>query len=259
MRQGALGDWLRPVLALLLLLGLWELASDLLRESYLPPPRTILPDAAALLRSNELTPHILSSLNRLAWGFALGVVVGIPLGLVSGRDERVNAFVAPLLALFYPIPKAALMPIFLLWFGAGDVSKVAIIFLSVTLPLVYHAHQGAKSIDEKLLWSAAAMGTGRLKQLWAVILPASLPEVLLGARVAIVIGVIVMVSSEMIVRQSGVGYYIFNALDMAEYDVTYAVIVVVAAMGYALDWLFERVRRRLTFWAPERRDAARSV
>jgi NitT/TauT family transport system permease protein len=245
---------LRPLVALALLLALWQLAAILLRESYLPPPSAILPEVERLIVSGELTPHILSSLSRLAWGFAIGVAIGIPLGLVSGRSERVDEFVAPLLALFYPIPKAALMPIFLLWFGAGDLSKIAIIVLSVTLPLVYHAHQGAKSVDEKLLWSAAAMGTSRTRQLWTVILPASLPEVLLGARVAIVIGVIVMVSSEMIVRQSGVGYYIFNALDMAEYQLTYAVIVVVAALGYALDWLFEGLRRRLTFWAPERRD-----
>lgn len=255
----ALLDRTRPLLALLLLLALWQMASWLLAEAYLPPPSAILPDTWRLVASGELTPHILSSLNRLLWGFALGIAFGVPLGLVSGRSERVEHFVAPILALFYPVPKAALMPIFLLWFGAGDLSKIMIIFVSVTLPLVYHAQQGARAVDEKLLWSAAAMGTSRLRQLWTVILPASLPEILLGARVAIVIGVIVMVSSEMIVRQSGVGYYIFNALDMAEYDTTYAVIVVVAVIGYALDWLFERVRRRLTFWAPERSDGAEAT
>jgi len=249
----ALADRLRPLVAVVFLLALWQAASLLLQEDYLPPATAVLADAGQLLASGALIPDILSSLGRLAWGFAFGIVLGIPLGLVSGRSERINDFVAPLLALFYPVPKAALMPIFLLWFGAGDISKIVIIIMSVSLPLVYHSYQGAKSVDAKLLWSAAAMGTGRLRQFWKIILPASLPEVLLGTRVAIVIGVIAMVSSEMIVRQNGVGYYIFNTLDMAEYQTTYAVIVVVAAMGYALDWLFERVRLRLTFWAPERR------
>ncbi|MEJ0071533.1 MAG: ABC transporter permease subunit [Pseudomonadota bacterium] len=176
----------------------------------------------------------------------------MPLGLVSGRVRAVDDFTKPLLALFYPIPKAALIPILMLWFGAGDFSKILIIFLSVSLPLVYHSYQGARNVDEKLLWSAAAMGSSRAKQMLSIILPAALPEILLGTRVGIVIGVIVMVSSEMIVRQNGIGYYLFNALDMAQYDLTYAVILVVSVLGFGLDWLFEQVRRRLTFWAPER-------
>jgi NitT/TauT family transport system permease protein len=84
-------------------------------------------------------------------------------------------------------------------------------------------------------------------------LPASLPEILIGAKVAIVIGVIVTITSEMIVRQSGLGNYLFTALDMGQYALTYAVILIVALLGFLLDWLFEIVRRRLTFWAPDRR------
>ncbi len=241
-----------PLVTLAVVLGLWQLVGVTMQQSYLPPPSAILPSLGALFSTSEIWREIAWSMWRLAAGFTLGLAVGVPLGLVSGRVRAVDDFLRPLLALFYPIPKAALIPIFMLWFGAGDFSKILIIFLSVSLPLVYHSHQGAKSVDEKLLWSAAAMGTGRAKQLVAVILPAALPEILLGTRVGIVIGVIVMVSAEMIVRQNGIGYYLFNALDMAQYELTYAVIVIVAALGFGLDWLFERVRRRLTFWAPER-------
>jgi NitT/TauT family transport system permease protein len=248
----ALRRGVAPLLMLLVLLAAWQIVGASARRSYLPPLSAILPQLGGLFRSGEIWPEIGWSLWRLAAGFALGVGFGVPLGLVSGRVRAVDDFVRPLLALFYPIPKAALIPILMLWFGAGDVSKILIIFLSVSLPLVYHAHQGARLVDEKLLWSAAAMGIGRARQLVAVILPASLPEILLGARGGIVIGVIVMVSSEMIVRQNGIGYYLFNALDMAQYDLTYAVILVVAALGFGLDWAFEQLRRRLTFWAPER-------
>ncbi len=251
LRRGA-----APLVTVAALLGLWQVVAVTMRESYLPPLGDILPELTALARAGEIWRQIAWSLGRLAAGFAIGLAVGVPLGLVSGRVRAVDEFLRPILALFYPIPKAALIPIFMLWFGAGDVSKVLIIFLSVSLPLVYHSHQGAKGVDEKLLWSAAAMGTGRARQLVRIILPAALPEILLGTRVGIVIGVIVMVSSEMIVRQNGVGYFLFNALDMAQYELTYAVILIVAALGFGLDWLFERVRRRLTFWAPERTEPA---
>jgi NitT/TauT family transport system permease protein len=147
------------------------------------------------------------------------------------------------------------MPIVMLWFGAGDLSKVLIIVLTVSLPLVYHAQQGARAVDEKLIWSAQAVGCGRLRRLFRVILPAALPEILIGTRVAIVIGVIVTITSEMIVRQSGLGNYLFTALDMGQYAVTYAVILVIAVLGFLLDWAFETVRRRLTPWAPDRHEA----
>ena len=244
------GVW--PLVTIGALLALWQLIGVGARQSYLPPVSAILPELGQLFRSGDIWREIGWSMARLAAGFALGLALGVPLGLVSGRVRAVDDFVRPILALFYPIPKAALIPILMLWFGAGDFSKILIIFLSVSLPLVYHGYQGAKSVDEKLLWSAAAMGTGRARQLTRVILPAALPEILLGTRVGIVIGVIVMVSSEMIVRQNGVGYYLFNALDMAQYNLVYAVIVIVSVLGFGLDWLFERVRRRLTFWAPER-------
>ena len=249
---GALARRLQPLAALAVLLALWQGAALAYGGDYLPPPTAILPDLWRILRTGEILPDIGNTIYRLGAGYALGLAVGVPLGLVCGRHPRVNDMVAPLLALFYPIPKAALVPIFMLWFGAGDLSKIIIIFLGVTLPLIYHSYQGARSVDEKLLWSAAAMGMGKRRQLWAVILPASLPEVLLGARVAIMMAVIVTVSSEMIVRQNGLGYFIFNALDMGEYRVTYAVVVVISGLAFVLDWLFEQVRRRLTFWAPQR-------
>ncbi len=241
------------LLTLVVLLASWQLAGLTLRESYLPPLSGIMPEFVTLLEG-EIWPHIAASLLRLAAGFALALAIGVPLGLVSGRSKKVDDFLAPLLALFYPIPKAALIPILMLWFGAGDFSKILIIVMSVSLPLIYHAHQGARSVDDKLLWSAAAMGTSRRRQIFAIILPAALPEILLGVRVGVVIGVIVMVSSEMIVRQNGIGNYLFNALDMAQYELTYAVILIVAIIGFALDWVFETIRRRLTFWAPAPRD-----
>lgn len=109
--------------------------------------------------------------------------------------------------------------------------------------------------DEKLLWSAMAMGMKPVARLFKVVLPSALPDVLLGCRVGLAMALIVMISSEMIARQSGAGDLLFNALDMALYGDVYAMIVILAAIGFVLDWVFERVRRRLVHWAESRQDA----
>ena len=243
-----------PLLVFAGLLAAWHLLSLWVQAESLPSPFSLLPELRALVIGGEIWGDAGRSLSRLAAGFALALAAGVPLGILCGRSARVRGFVAPLLALFYPVPKAALIPILMLWFGAGDASKILIIFMSVSLPIVYHGQQGAAAVEEKLLWSARAMGIGPLGLLWRIVLPAALPELLLGVRVALVIGLIVMISSEMIVRQNGLGYDIFNAMDMAQYRLTYAVIVLVGVLGFVLDAGFEMLRRRLVFWAPQRQD-----
>lgn len=246
---------LAPLGVAVVLLLLWQAAALALGSSYLPPMTEILPITGDLLWSGDIYPDLGSSLYRLFLGLAIGLAIGIPVGLVSGRSRGFERFITPILAAFYPVPKAALMPIVMLWFGAGDLSKILIIVLTVSLPLVYHAQQGARAVDEKMIWSAQAVGCGEWRRLLRVILPAALPEILIGARVAIVIGVIVTITSEMIVRQTGLGNYLFTALDMGQYAMTYAVILIIAALGFLLDLGFEAVRRRLTPWAPDRREA----
>jgi NitT/TauT family transport system permease protein len=249
------GSALAPLAVAAGLLLLWQIAALVIRSSYLPPMTEILPMFAALLWSGDIYADLASSLARLFVGLGIGSALGIPLGLLSGRSRAVENFITPILAAFYPVPKAALMPIVMLWFGAGDLSKILVIVLTVSLPLVYHAQEGARAVEEKLIWSAQAVGCSGFRRLRRVILPAALPEILIGARVAIVIGVIVTITSEMIVRQSGLGNYLFTALDMGQYAMTYAVMLVIAVFGFLLDWIFETGRRRLAYWAPDRREA----
>ena len=97
----------------------------------------------------------------MAIGFSLALAFAVPVGLMMGRSRFVAAFFNPLLMIIYPVPKAALMPIIMLWLGVGDASKTLVIFLGVSLPVIYHSYQGARAVEEKMLWSAAAMGMGR--------------------------------------------------------------------------------------------------
>ena len=240
---------LPPLIACLALLGLWEAAARIFAIDGLPPAHEALRQLPAILGDREALLHILDSVRRMAIGCALALAVAVPVGLLMGRSRLVAAFFNPLLMTIYPVPKAALMPIVMLWLGIGDASKTLVIFLGVSLPLIYHSYQGARAVEEKMLWSAAAMGMSPLQRLVRIVLPASLPEIFVGVRTGLVLALITMVTSEMIARQSGVGNILFNSLDMALYDTVYATIVIIGILGFVLDVAFEKLRARLVAWA----------
>jgi ABC-type nitrate/sulfonate/bicarbonate transport system permease component len=240
---------LPPLFACAGLLALWEGAARVFAIDGLPPAHDAVRELPAILCDPEALLDILASLRRMAIGFALAMMAAVPIGLLMGRNGRVAAFCNPLLMTIYPVPKAALMPIIMLWLGVGDASKILVIFLGVSLPLIYHGYQGARAVEEKILWSAAAMGMSPAQRLSRIVLPAALPEIFVGIRTGLVLALITMVTSEMIARQSGVGNILFNSLDMAQYNVVYAMIIIIGMLGFLLDVLFEQLRTWLLYWA----------
>jgi NitT/TauT family transport system permease protein len=250
----ALISRLAPVLACLGLLAIWQAGSLILNNDSFPTALEALRAVPAILTDKEALINILASLRRMAIGFGIGVAVSIPLGLTMGRSRAVASFFNPLLMIVYPVPKAALMPIIMLWLGVGDLSKTLVIFLGVSLPVIYHSFEGAKAVEEKMLWSGAAMGLSAMQRMFRIVLPAALPEILTGCRTGLVLALITMITSEMIARQSGAGNILFNALDMGQYDTVFAMIIIVGAMGIGLDAAFERLRRRLVRWSEPRFD-----
>jgi NitT/TauT family transport system permease protein len=238
-----------PVLACLGLLAVWQLASLALNNDSFPTAIDAIRTIPSILGDKESLINILASLRRMAIGFSLAVALSIPLGLMMGRSRAVASFFNPLLMVIYPVPKAALMPIIMLWLGVGDIAKTLVIFLGVSLPVIYHSFEGAKAVEEKMLWSGAAMGLSAPQRLIRIVLPAALPEILTGCRTGLVLALITMITSEMIARQSGAGNILFNALDMGQYDTVFAMIIIVGAMGIGLDALFERMRARLVKWS----------
>jgi NitT/TauT family transport system permease protein len=245
----ALTRHVAPVLACVGLLAVWQIASLALKNDSFPTAIEALRAIPDILGDKESLINILASLRRMAIGFGVAVAVSIPLGLLMGRSRRVAAFFNPLLMVIYPVPKAALMPIIMLWLGVGDVTKTLVIFLGVSLPVIYHSFEGAKAVEEKMLWSGAAMGLSPVQRLVRIVLPAALPEILTGCRTGLVLALITMITSEMIARQSGAGNILFNALDMGQYDTVFAMIIIIGAMGICLDAIFERVRARLVRWS----------
>ncbi len=237
------------MLACIGLLAVWQVASLALKNDSFPTAIEAIRAIPDILGDRESLTNILASLRRMAMGFGVAVLVSIPLGLLMGRSRGIAAFFNPLLMVIYPVPKAALMPIIMLWLGVGDATKTLVIFLGVSLPVIYHSFEGAKAVEEKMLWSGAAMGLSSAKRLVRIVLPAALPEILTGCRTGLVLALITMITSEMIARQSGAGNILFNALDMGQYDTVFAMIIIVGTMGICLDAIFESVRARLVRWS----------
>jgi NitT/TauT family transport system permease protein len=249
MMSRALIARLAPLAACLGLLALWQVAALALRSDSFPTALEAIRAVPSILLDKEALINILASLRRMAIGFGAAILVSIPLGLMMGRSRAVASFFNPLLMVIYPVPKAALMPIIMLWLGVGDLAKTLVIFLGVSLPVIYHSFEGARAVEEKMLWSGAAMGLSAAERMTRIVLPAALPEILTGCRTGLVLALITMVTSEMIARQSGAGNILFNALDMGEYETVFAMIIIIGAMGIGIDAAFERVRQRLVRWS----------
>ncbi len=247
-----LANLLAPVFACMALLVIWEIAHRALGLNGLPSPRAAFAALPELLSDRRAFADILHSLRRMFLGYALAAVFGISLGLLMGTSRWMGALFNPLISMIYPIPKAALMPILMIWLGVGDASKILVIFLGSSLAIIYHAWQGGKSVQTTVIWSAAAMGMGPLGRLFRIVLPAALPEIFIGLRTGLILALITMVVSEIVARSNGIGNLLFNSLDMALYDRMFAAILIIAVMGYLLDVVFDALRRRLLHWADTR-------
>lgn len=238
-----------PLLAVAIVFLVWEIAHRTLGLSGVPSPMTALAMLPVILGEPSSLNDIFQSLRRMAIGYALAAVFGISAGLMMGRSKVFAQLLNPLLMIVYPVPKGALMPILMIWLGIGDASKILVIFLGVSLPVVMHSWQGAAAVNKTVLWSASAMGMGRAEQLFRIVLPSALPEIFIGLRTGLVLALITMVTSEIIARSNGIGNLLFNAMDMAQYGRMYATILLIAAMGYLLDLGFERIRAHFLSWS----------
>ena len=188
------------------------------------------------------------SVARGLGGFALAAVVGVALGVLMGRSALAAAFLGPLFSGTYPIPKIALFPIFIYLFGIGSLSKVLLIFLECLYPIVITTQAGGRAVNRVLLWSAANMGASRARIVWRVVVPATAPFIFAGFRIALPIAMVVVVITEMISSADGLGYLVMYSLASFKTDRMLAVVMVIALIGVALDWLVVRLRNRLVFW-----------
>jgi NitT/TauT family transport system permease protein len=235
---------------LLLLAVLWEIVPrlGLIDASAVPPLSAVAVAWWDLLRSGDLVSNGLSSLQNLSAGLVLGVLVGTSLGVLMAWYKPLDELVHPLVRALYPMPKSALIPVMILWLGLGSASKIASIFIGCLLPVVLSAYNGARGVDRVLVWSALAAGATRRAVLWEVVMPAALPEILAGTRNALALSFILLVSSEFVIGQRGLGYLISFLGEGGAYDAMFAGVLTVAAVGFFADRLYLAVMRRALAW-----------
>ena len=228
----------------------WEVIArlNLVDSLALPPLSKVAVAWVDLMRDGELVDNGASSLYRGAMGLLLAIIVGGGLGIAMARSRIIDMFLNPLVELFYPLPKSALIPVTVLWLGFGDGSKILLIFLGCMIPVTIGAYNGARSSDHALIWSARGMGAGSLRMIWDVVLPSALPELLNGIRTALALAFILLVSSELIVSQKGFGYLIGYLGSSGSYEGMYAVVLTVAFLGFGADRLYQLLIQRLLRW-----------
>jgi ABC-type nitrate/sulfonate/bicarbonate transport system permease component len=237
-------------LPLLLLALAWEVGarSGLVSTLALPPLSTVAAAWVDLLKDGELVSNGAASLWRTGAGLALAIAVGAALGIFMAWWRPVNVLLSPLVEIFYPMPKSALIPVTVLWLGFGNGSKMLLIFLGCMLPVTIGAFNGARSSEQALVWSARSMGANRLRMLWDVVVPSAMPELLNGIRTALALSFILLVSSELIAAREGLGYLIGFLGASGTYDAMFAVVLTVALLGFIADRIYLVLMQRMLRW-----------
>ncbi|GLK84759.1 ABC transporter permease [Ancylobacter defluvii] len=234
---------------LLLALG-WEFLglSGLVSQQMLPGLGEIFSAFSAMLFGGDLLYNTARSISRAATGLGAAIVIGVAAGLLMASFRTVRLLINPIVQIFYPMPKSALIPVVMIWLGLGDSSKILLIFLGCLLPVVVGTYNGARGVNPFLLWSASSLGASRFEVLREVVLRAAMPDILNGCRTALAFSFILMVSSEFVIATDGVGFMISSLGDGGQYPAMFAAIFFVAGIGFAADRLYAMLSRRLLRW-----------
>jgi NitT/TauT family transport system permease protein len=229
------------------LLGGWQTAVALSGSPIFPGPWQAAQGIAELAEKGLLLKYIVSSLFRVTWGFLLAVLVGVPLGLVLGWFGRAFEALNPLIQVLRPISPIAWIPLSILWFGMSEAAPIFLIFLASVFPITVSATAAVQNIQLVYVRAARNFGLGRLQLFRRVILPATLPQILTGLRIALGIAWLVLVAAEMVVTNpqiGGLGYLIMDARNAgSRYDLVVAGMVVIGLIGLVLDLLVRQLER----------------
>ncbi len=239
--------------AIILLLLAWETLarSGVVTRFMLPPLSTVLERIWSDALAGDLFVSIALTLYRALTGFVIAAAAGVALGLAMTRSISVRWFFDPIVSVGFPMPKISFLPIFILWLGFYDLSKISMVVFDAIFPVVTATIAGIKGVERELVWSARNMGAKERELLWQVMLPAASPQIMTGLQVALPLALIVAVVTEMMMGGYGIGGAMMTASRFADSRGVFAGIVEIAALGYALVAAMAVLRRRLLLWHHE--------
>uniref|UniRef100_A0A7C3RB24 ABC transporter permease n=1 Tax=Archaeoglobus fulgidus TaxID=2234 RepID=A0A7C3RB24_ARCFL len=232
------------LITLLSLIFLWGVASYLLKNPALPSPVEVL---VLMLSRRELLSHAAVSLLRVIYSLALALSLALPAGIFS-REKVVDVAVSPVIYLLYPIPHIVLLPLYILIFGIGDLSRVLLIATILFFQIAVTTRDAAKQVSEYYIYSILSLGASKIDIYRHVIIPAVMPKIMTALRISIGTAIAVLFFAESFATTSGLGYLIIDSWSRADYRMMYAAITTMALLGFMLYVIVENVERRVCRW-----------
>lgn len=219
-----------------------------LPSGFVPPPHDVWRALLHLLANGELWQNLAATVQSSALGLFAGVLTGVSLGLAIATSPATDSLVSPLIRCTYSLPKTTLIPLLVLWLGVGGMTNIIVIAITSMLPLVMYTVRGVREAPRVLSWSALSLGTPRALIPWRVLLPAALPQILTGARVALGFTLLVAISCEMIVSNLGIGKLILQYGEQGIYDYLFAALFATTVVAYLADAGLRGLTRLLLLW-----------
>ena len=247
--QKSYPNWV-SVVSILCLLVIWELIcqSGIVSSLFLPAPTAIISALLQMIADGEIGVSLAASLYRILAGFFIGSLVGLAVGLITGTSALMDKIGTPIVNAIYPIPKIALLPLFILWLGIGELSKVTIIALGVFFPVAMNTYSGVKNVDTLLLKVAASFNASWWMTMKSVVLPNALPMIFAGLRLAAGTSLLLLVAAEMIAAQVGIGALILHYGDLMITDRLMAGVIVLSLLGLVFNLILQVLERKAIPW-----------
>lgn len=244
---GRRGFWVSVLPGAILVLAAWQILHAILGTSAVPSPARTFATLADLAR-RDLSAHLAASLARVLAATALQILLGSALGIALGASRRAEFLLGSAVRILHPVPKIAFLPVFMILFGIGDLSKVLFVASVVVFQTIVSVRDGVAEIPGRLLLAARSLGMGRLGLLRHLYVPAVLPRIFTSLRLGLGMGVSALFFAENYATRFGAGYLIMNAYAMADYPTTFAGIVALSLLALGLFGLTDLLERRLCPW-----------
>jgi ABC-type nitrate/sulfonate/bicarbonate transport system permease component len=227
----------------------WAVRAGMIDPLFLSSPSAVAVRLVQVFRDGTIWPHLAASGSVAFWGFALSCLIGVPVGVLMGRSVLVRDTLEPFIMAQASIPTVALLPLFIIWLGIGISAKIVLVFVGAVFGIVVSTEAGVSNIDKRLIETARSFTATEWAILWKIVLPASLPYIIAGMRLAIARVLIMVVVAELYASTAGIGYLIFQAGASYDTSMIFVGVVILAAAGVSLNAVLRAVERRVAPWS----------
>lgn len=234
------------ILSVTILLAIWYLVSIILNKSMLPSPYKVISHTIFIM--DKLMIHVLYSLTRIIFGILIGILLGWPLGILSGYFKSIDNILSPMIYLIYPIPKIALLPILMLLMGLGETTKIVIIVIIILFQIIVTIRDSIKEMDEKIYYPLNILGSNKREIIIHILIPSTLPKLFSAIRISLGTTIAVLFFSETFGTTYGLGYFIMDSLVRINYLDMYAGIIILSLIGLILFSLIDLMQSKIVKW-----------